>query len=174
MKNKATYIVIAIVVILVGGYLLYDRNHQAQAPIVNEQSSPIVNNNQVSANSNLDIANPPANQTAPATNSNNHFSNETDVTGQNKVVEVDFNGTSFSPSTINIKAGDTVVFKNKSNNDFWPASNPHPIHTDYPGFDALGPVGPGKIYQFIFSNVGSWGYHDHLNPAVHGTVVVTQ
>ena len=43
---------------------------------------------------------------------------------------------SFDPETLTIKVGDTVEFKNESGEDKWPASNVHPTHELYPGFDA--------------------------------------
>ncbi len=178
MKNRAIYIIIVVVVILVIGFLFYGRNKQAQAPTLNDQAGQVASNTNVSSNSSNTATNVNSSTNAvtpaPAINSGTHFSNESDVTGQNKVVEVDYNDTSFSPATVNIKVGDTVVFKNKSSGDFWPASNPHPIHTDYLGFNAGAPLGPGQIYQFIFAKVGSWGYHNHLNPSSGGTIVVSQ
>ena len=90
------------------------------------------------------------------------------------VVEVDFNGSQFAPQSVNIKVNDWVFFKNKSSVDFWPASNPHPTHTGYPGFDALKAIPPGGEYRFQFTKAGSWGYHDHLDPSIQGVIVVGQ
>jgi len=91
-----------------------------------------------------------------------------------QVVEVDFNGTSFTPASVNIKAGDYVIFTNKSSVNFWPASDPHPTHTDYPGFDAKKSIAPGGDYKFQFLKPGDWGYHDNLNPGITGTVNVSK
>lgn len=91
-----------------------------------------------------------------------------------QVVEVDYDGTRFTPAVVNIKVNDWVFFKNKSTLDFWPASNPHPTHTDYPGFDALKNIAPGGEYKFQFTKAGSWGYHNHLNPDIGGTVNVSK
>ena len=49
---------------------------------------------------------------------------------------VKFTGTAFEPQTLTINKGETVKFENKSSDDFWPASNNHPTHLLYPGFDA--------------------------------------
>jgi len=109
---------------------------------------------------------PPA--TAPP---GSHFSDEQDIEGNDvQVYEVDYNGMGFTPASLSIKAGDIVVFKNKSNLDFWPASNPHPTHTDYPGFDAGQSLAPGKSFQFKFVKTGSWKFHNHLNPS-QGAVI---
>ena len=85
---------------------------------------------------------------------------------------VKFTGTAFEPSTLTIKAGDTVTFENKSGDDFWPASNVHPTHLLYPGFDAKKPILDGGTYSFTFTKKGSWGYHNHLTPDIQGTIVV--
>ncbi len=95
-----------------------------------------------------------------------------DMTATPEVVGINITSTGFSPSTVTIKKGDYVQFTNQDTAAHWPASNPHPTHTDYPGFDALKRLNTGDIYRFQFEKVGSWGFHDHLNPSTHGTVIV--
>lgn len=85
---------------------------------------------------------------------------------------ITYDGSGFSPKPITVKAGATVVFKNESSSDMWPASAPHPAHTDYPGFDALKPIKPSESYSFTFMRIGTWKYHNHLNPKQYGSVVV--
>jgi len=85
---------------------------------------------------------------------------------------VKFTGTAFEPQTLTIKQGDTVKFENKSSDDFWPASNNHPTHLLYPGFDAKKPYLSGESYSFTFEKVGRWGYHNHLDPSIMGVIVV--
>ena len=87
-------------------------------------------------------------------------------------LEVIYTANGFSPKSLIVKAGDTVVFKNNSGRDFWPASAPHPIHTNYPEFDAKRAITSGASYSFTFTRVGSWKYHDHLNPSINGTIAV--
>ncbi|MGE5392208.1 MAG: cupredoxin domain-containing protein [Candidatus Saccharibacteria bacterium] len=87
------------------------------------------------------------------------------------VIQMTDNG--FTPSTITVKQGTTVVFQNTGTAGHWPASNPHPVHTDYPGFDAKKVVQPGDSYSFTFDRIGTWGFHDHTNPSSGGTIVVT-
>lgn len=90
--------------------------------------------------------------------------------GGGNVVKITDDG--FEPSTLTINAGDTVKFENESSDDAWPASNVHPTHQLYPGFDAKKPLLPGASYSFTFTKTGSWGYHNHLEPDVQGTIVV--
>lgn len=79
----------------------------------------------------------------------------------------------FSPSTITIKSGQSVTFVNNSSSPARVASDPHPIHNGYPGLDALKGSNPGESYTFTFTKVGTFGYHNHLNPSTKGTVIVT-
>ncbi len=79
----------------------------------------------------------------------------------------------FSPDTITIKVGDTVVFKNDDVKTFWPASAVHPTHQVCPGFDALGMVRPGESYSHTFTTAKECPFHDHLNPGVKGKIIVT-
>jgi plastocyanin len=90
--------------------------------------------------------------------------------GGGKVVQIEDDG--FHPQTLTIDAGDTVEFENKGSDDAWPASNVHPTHLLYRGFDAKKPLLPGDSYSFTFTKTGSWGYHNHLEPDVQGTIVV--
>ncbi|MFB6246200.1 MAG: hypothetical protein ABEI74_01245 [Candidatus Pacearchaeota archaeon] len=93
----------------------------------------------------------------------------------------------FSPSTLSIDKGDTVVFKNTGGSPVWPAINRHPTHTQYDGtstsehcsdgagqdtLDACKGVRPGNTYKFTFDKTGSWSFHDHLAPANGGTITV--
>lgn len=78
----------------------------------------------------------------------------------------------FAPAIVTVDTGTTVVFANESREPSWPASNPHPIHSDYPEFDARRAIAPGGSYEFTFTRVGTWKYHDHLNPSLGGTIIV--
>jgi plastocyanin len=78
----------------------------------------------------------------------------------------------FEPKSVEISAGDTVVFENVDQKPHWPASDPHPTHTDYPGFDPKKPVEPGSEWSFAFDKPGDWTYHDHQAPYLKGEIVV--
>jgi plastocyanin len=79
----------------------------------------------------------------------------------------------YSPRVLKIKQGQTVEFVNDSTEDYWPASDPHPIHTDYPGFDAGKTILPGRSWKFTFNRTGRYGYHNHLAPETHAEVVIS-
>lgn len=92
----------------------------------------------------------------------------------------------FAPESIEVALGTHVIFKNKSNRTFWPASNLHPTHSIYPHsgiekcgtaeaeriFDACREVASGESYGFVFDEVGTWQYHDHVSGTMNGTVTV--
>lgn len=90
--------------------------------------------------------------------------------GGGNVVEITDDG--FEPSSLTVSSGDTVTFENKSSDDAWPASDVHPTHQLYPGFDAKKPLLSGESYSFTFAKAGTWGYHNHLEPDERGTIVV--
>jgi plastocyanin len=89
-----------------------------------------------------------------------------------KTVTVTLTDSGYAPLTTTINEGDTVIFKNESSGKMWTASGPHPVHTAYPGFDEKTAANHGESYSFIFNKPGTWSYHNHLNPAQTGTVVV--
>lgn len=86
----------------------------------------------------------------------------------------------YSPSTLTIKAGDTVVFQNNDADIHWPASAVHPTHTAYPEsggcigskFDACAGLAQSETFSFTFNQKGTWLYHDHLNPSLTGSITV--
>ncbi len=99
------------------------------------------------------------------------------VPQENKMeaVVVTYDPKGFSPTTLTVKKGTAVKFVNKSGSTMSVASNPHPTHTDYPGFDQFKSDARGKDeYSFTFTKVGSWGFHNHAKPSDGGTVVVTE
>lgn len=95
-----------------------------------------------------------------------------------------FNGSSFSPASVTIAQGGTVTWTSSAGS-LWVASNPHPIHNGYdgtsmqqhcaPGYTGATPFDEcagGTTYSFTFSKVGTWGYHDHLDSSIMGSVTV--
>ena len=90
----------------------------------------------------------------------------------------------YVPASLTISLGDRVVFRNMSSSSIWPASNVHPSHTIYPGsgiqkcgggkeiFDACSPVPSGQEWSFVFSEEGTWRYHNHMRASTQGTILV--
>lgn len=87
------------------------------------------------------------------------------------VVRID--GSGYHPATVTIRKGQSVLWVNEDvGGNHWPASNPHPTHTDNPAFDPKQAIVPGSMWQFAFDKTGVWRYHDHLHPETqHGYAV---
>ncbi len=102
------------------------------------------------------------------------FRDETDLSRipEENITYVTYTDEGYLPQTIEIQLGDTVVFVNESSRDMWVASDPHPAHTNLSTFDQFGFGKPGEQYQYTFDQVGVWKYHDHINPAAVGNVLV--
>ncbi len=78
----------------------------------------------------------------------------------------------FEPEHLNIKVGESVVWRTERKVPFWPASNIHPTHKIYPEFDAKKPILPGDTWMFQFNRAGIWKFHDHLAAAFTGVITV--
>lgn len=89
-----------------------------------------------------------------------------------EVFIIHMNEGGFYPSELTVPRGDTVIFENTDTRDRWPASNIHPTHGIYSEFDPKESISPGEEWQFKFTKIGSWKYHDHLNPKTTGTIIV--
>jgi plastocyanin len=71
----------------------------------------------------------------------------------------------FSPASVTIKTGDTVTWVNSDTQN-------HQVVSNNGSF--VSPIlAPGKRYSHRFDAAGTYRYHDGLNPAVKGTVVVS-
>lgn len=80
-------------------------------------------------------------------------------------------GVGFTPNAITVAPGTKVTWI--ADDDFQPfvASDPHPTHTDLPGLSS-GTLGMGETYSFIFTQLGTWGYHDHNASQFTGKVII--
>ncbi len=101
------------------------------------------------------------------------------------LVEITLEG--FVPKNLEIKQGDKVTWVNKLITESQPAGNFHPTHTNYPGssiikcgtaeekntFDACKDLQKEESYSFVFNEIGSWGYHNHLQPSKTGKIIVS-
>ncbi len=92
----------------------------------------------------------------------------------NIAATITYTDTGYTPTTVTIEKGQTVAFVNKSSVPMWAASNPHPAHTILPSFDQFEGTAPGTTYTYTFDEVGTWNFHDHINPTSGGSVIVTE
>ncbi len=104
-------------------------------------------------------------------------------------VTVSYTANGFAPASITITEGQTVKWVNETSGKMWVASAVHPTHTAYDNttkdahcaasytgplpFDECAAEDPGVSYSFTFTKAGTWKYHDHMNAAKFGTVIVT-
>lgn len=96
--------------------------------------------------------------------------------------QIIYSDVGYSPQTLTIKKGETVIFSNQSSQATWPASAMHPTHRDYPTtggclgstFDACRGLQPNETWTFTFDFSGDWKYHDHLHPSNYGTIIVEE
>lgn len=86
------------------------------------------------------------------------------------MVEITKDG--FMPNTLSVKPGTAVTWINQDDKPHHIASNPHPTHTNLSGLDSGQEIGTGDSYSFTFSQPSTFSYHDHLDPAINGTIVV--
>lgn len=166
MNNKIIITVIVVAAIVLGGYFLL-RSPQSPAPSFNLPTALSQETSQTPL--------PPTTQVSVAP--------EASSISQNVVTYTD---SGYSPSTLRIKTGTTVTFKNESSRAMWTASAVHPSHTVYSGtalgehcpdttgtaFDTCTGIQPGNSWKFTFTKNGTWKYHNHLSPGDAGTIVV--
>jgi plastocyanin len=94
------------------------------------------------------------------------------VMGGMKMETVRYTNHGYEPSQLEVPIGTMVQFVNESDSPMWVASNEHPGHGILPTFDQFKSTTKGTTYTYVFDKIGSWEYHDHLKPAVVGTVSV--
>ena len=86
----------------------------------------------------------------------------------------------FNPRVITISPGETVRWINATEREVWPASDTHDTHILYPEpggcvgslFDTCQDLLRGEAFSFTFDKIGTWNYHDHLEPGTTGTIIV--
>lgn len=162
MNTKNIIVAIMILaVVIVGGYFLFTQNQKPITTTVGEENGQPPNPNPQP---------PPPGQTTGA----NH--------------EVIYTDSGYSPSSITVKKGDTVTFKNQSSFGMWTSSAMHPTHIIYSGtslnehcpdpdntsFDECRADQPGESWSFTFNKTGTWRYHNHAQASDFGTVIVEE
>ena len=152
MNNKAIVWALVVIIVVLGGYFLFTNNTEDNSEVVTPTPMP---------------APAPSPTPAPA---------ETPTPSSiiPKVLDISITDTGYSPSTLTINKGDTVKFTNNGTKANWPASAPHPTHTDYPEFDPKQAIAVGASWSFTFTKAGTWRFHDHLNATRFGSITVIE
>lgn len=102
-------------------------------------------------------------------------------------ITVSYTNAGFSPNTVTVKKGQTVMFLNETSGPMWVGADEHPSHTmysgtsrtthcaaDYTGEKPFDQCGSGATYTFTFTKPGTWTYHNHAAAQAQGTIVVTE
>lgn len=97
---------------------------------------------------------------------------QTGVTPLPKEVSVELTDDGFTPEEVTIEAGSAVRWTNTSSaNRATVNSDDHPTHKKFPELN-LGEFQKGSTLVHIFTNAGTYTYHNHFNPKQTGTVIV--
>ncbi len=90
-------------------------------------------------------------------------------------ITVNYENGKFSPDCVLIKAGSSVIWSNKSQDNIQIAADPHPIHTgnkEVSDGQFTLDIAPGETQTVTINKIGNSGYHNHLNPSTKGTIIV--
>lgn len=109
----------------------------------------------------------------PPINSRTTGSFSTKPTTEEELERVTISGSGVDRPSITVSLGDRVEFRNADEVRHFIASDPHPTHTDLPGFEQ--DIAAGGNYIFTFARRGTFRYHDHNLPndaSFKGTIIV--
>lgn len=156
MNKKALIIGVVIAVVFVGGvFAVFMMDKDANAP-----ASDSVATTQQSTQD----------QTSEQSNTQ---SENVSTNTSNLAATIVFTDSGFSPDKTVVKKGATVTVKNDSKNPVQFSSDDHPSHRLETEMN-LRVLQPGESASFIITRVGSWGYHDHIDDSMVGTLTVTE
>lgn len=176
--NKNIYIIVAIAaVLLAAGAWLLSGAGSGNPTIENTDSnnSENVENQEDVANENEELTDQDESEDTGDelidTGEDDNTNNTDNSSDRRMEYTVTYTNNGFSPANLSVFEGSTVTFVNDSSGSMWVASNPHPVHTDFPEFDSKRGVAPGETYEFTFTEGGTYDYHDHLSPSNVGTII---
>ncbi len=107
-------------------------------------------------------------------NNKSSVTNTTTPNSEENEVRVQITKDGFDPALLGIKQGTKVTWTNDDTAPHSVASNPHPEHTALSGLDSKEPLGSSATYSYTFNEPGTFSYHDHLNPTMNATIIVTE
>lgn len=86
--------------------------------------------------------------------------------GESTIVpNVEISSFAFSPSTLTINVGDTVVWENKD-------IAPHTIVSDSGNELASETLSNGEVYSHTFDTAGTYDYHCSIHTSMKGKIIV--
>ena len=175
MKNSAIVIIVLAVLVVAGGWYAYTTYDSASSTPTDTTSDTSLSGSSDSQNNDTD--------TSGGVSADINTGVTTGSVPMTASVTLSANG--FSPKSVTIKKGGTVTFTNESTGKMWVATASHPTHTVYDGTTlqahcAAGTAASfdqckdGSSYNFTFTKVGSFNYHNHSSASEFGTVVVVE
>lgn len=87
-------------------------------------------------------------------------------------VEITADG--FVPQTIRVKKGDTITWTNKDTQPHQTASDPYPANDGQVVLNSQEALAEGESYTATFENIGTFTYHDELNPTGFKATVIVE
>jgi len=85
---------------------------------------------------------------------------------------ISFTQNGFEPKYAIVKINKEVTFKNTSDQPVQIASDPYPTDDALPDFASHKPIYPSEKYEYTFTHIGEFGYHNELNPSISGKIMV--
>lgn len=107
-------------------------------------------------------------QTPPVSENENAGSTDTHPSGESRIPKtynVEIRDFAYSPSSLLIQPGDTVIWKNKD-------SVGHTVTSDSGDELDSSLLGNGDSYSYKFTTIGNYAYHCTPHPYMKGTVIV--
>ncbi|MEK6859747.1 MAG: cupredoxin family copper-binding protein [Nanoarchaeota archaeon] len=150
MSNKigvTLIVILAVVVLLILGYVWYGQMYPAQ---------PSINQNKQT--------NPPSSLTLPSS-SNPSTSGSSSSTSTPETYNIDISNFVFSPSSLTIKKGDKVVWTNLD-------SAPHTVTSDSGSELDSSSLSKGTTYSHTFNTAGTYDYHCTIHPSMKAKIIV--
>lgn len=152
-KNQSIALVAVIVIV---GLFFYFNSAQAPAPQNTQQQSQATLTPPVETTSVAPTPKPVV-KTAPVAKNT-----------------ISYSAGAFTPTTLNVKTGESVKFINNSTLSMWVMSGPDAYHSEYPAFNQEHSVGKGGVYNFTFVTPGTYTYFNKNNPSAKGLIVVAK
>lgn len=106
-------------------------------------------------------------------NSSSSGNAEEGPAGASQSATITYSESGFGPSEITVLAGAVVTVKNDTSETLGFQSDPHPVHNENTELN-IDDIGPGESRSFSVDNIGTWGYHNHLDPDKTGTIIVVE
>ena len=94
---------------------------------------------------------------------------------QQSAATVTFSDSGVDQTTVTVKSGQAITWTNSGSKTIQVASANHPTHTLNPELSNgqfVLDLAPGASSTVTLNKIGTWGFHNHLNPSVTGKVVV--